>query len=142
MSWRRLQDVLEDEKCYAEDVFNTSWRRLGNQEMFAGQDIHSILSLTNALSTLSVWSIFEIINLNGPHFMLLFRRFLCLKGLREKTRARKTQNQHFKRFDTLNFIKNWYFTPLCVVLHGYEERTRNWGVWLGSGHWDLFVWPK
>ena len=36
MSWRRLQDVLEDEKCYAEDAFKTSWRRLGKQEMFAG----------------------------------------------------------------------------------------------------------
>ena len=35
-SWRRLEDVLEDEKCYAEDVFKTSWRRLGKQEMFAG----------------------------------------------------------------------------------------------------------
>ena len=43
-SWRRLEDILgrrtantlEDEKCYAEDVFKTSWRRLGKQEMFAG----------------------------------------------------------------------------------------------------------
>ena len=25
-SWRRLEDVLEDEKCYAEDVFKTSWK--------------------------------------------------------------------------------------------------------------------
>ena len=25
-SWRRLEDVLEDEKCYAEDVFKTSCR--------------------------------------------------------------------------------------------------------------------
>ena len=35
-SWRRLEDVLEDKKCYAEDVFKTSWRCLGKQEMFAG----------------------------------------------------------------------------------------------------------
>ena len=39
MSWRhlgrRLQEVLEDEKRYAEDVLK-SWRRLGKQEMFAG----------------------------------------------------------------------------------------------------------
>ena len=36
-SWRRLEDVLEDEKCYVEDAFKTSWRRLGKQEMFAGE---------------------------------------------------------------------------------------------------------
>ena len=43
-SWRRLEDVLEDEKCYAEDVFKTSWRRLGKQEMFAGKqsDFYSL----------------------------------------------------------------------------------------------------
>ena len=39
-SWRRLQDVFKTsgktKKCYAEDVFKTSWRRLGKQEMFAG----------------------------------------------------------------------------------------------------------
>ena len=48
-SWRCLEDiiarrfrkkyckyVLKDEKCYAEDVFKTSSRRLGKQEMFAG----------------------------------------------------------------------------------------------------------
>ena len=41
---RRLQEVLEDEKCYAEDVFKTSWRRLGKQEMFAGKqsDFYSL----------------------------------------------------------------------------------------------------
>ena len=31
-----LQEVLEDEKCYAIDVLKTSWRRLGKQEMFGG----------------------------------------------------------------------------------------------------------
>ena len=35
-SWRRLQDALEDEKCYAEDVFKTSSRCLGKQEIFVG----------------------------------------------------------------------------------------------------------
>ena len=36
ISSRRLQEVLEDKKCYAEDVFKTSWSFLGKQEMFAG----------------------------------------------------------------------------------------------------------
>ena len=35
--WRRLQEVLEDKKCYAEGVLKTSWRRLGKQDMFAGK---------------------------------------------------------------------------------------------------------
>ena len=32
----RLEDVLEDEKYYADDVFKTSSRGLGKQEMFVG----------------------------------------------------------------------------------------------------------
>ena len=47
MSSRLLQDVLEDVKCYAEDVLKTSsrhvlktsWRRLQDQQMFAGLDV-------------------------------------------------------------------------------------------------------
>ena len=39
-SSRRLQEVLEDEKCYAEDVFKTFWRRPEKQEMFAGTNLH------------------------------------------------------------------------------------------------------
>ena len=35
-SWRHLQEVLEDEKCYAEDVFKTSWRRLKNKKCLLG----------------------------------------------------------------------------------------------------------
>ena len=35
-SGKRLQQVLEDEKCYAEDVLKTCWRLLGKLEMFAG----------------------------------------------------------------------------------------------------------
>ena len=31
---------LEDKKCYAEDVFKTSWRGLGKQEMFAGKSLY------------------------------------------------------------------------------------------------------
>ena len=45
----RLEDVLEDEKCYAEDVFKTSWRRLGKQEMFAGI-VYQLLSLIKPCS--------------------------------------------------------------------------------------------
>ena len=45
-SWRRLQKLLEDIKCYAEDVFKTSWRRLGKQEMFAGLDPESCFIIT------------------------------------------------------------------------------------------------
>ena len=35
---------MKDEKCYAEDVFKTSSRRLGKQEMFAGKPyiIHNL----------------------------------------------------------------------------------------------------
>ena len=37
-----LEDILKTswktKNCYGEDIFKTSWRRLGKQEMFAGQD--------------------------------------------------------------------------------------------------------
>ena len=57
-SWRRLEkDILQTRledvfkmswklrKCYAEDIFETSSRRLGKKEMFAGilLDIHDII---------------------------------------------------------------------------------------------------
>ena len=51
-SWRRFRKTycryvlktLEDEKRYAEDVFKKSWRRLGKQEMFAGEDVFNTSS--------------------------------------------------------------------------------------------------
>ena len=40
-SWKRLEDVLKTswkkKNCYVENVFETSSRRLGKQEMFAGK---------------------------------------------------------------------------------------------------------
>ena len=57
---RRLQEVLEDEKCYAEDVFKTSWRRLENKKCLLGSnlifiDLNFIDKIYRNLSGLMVW---------------------------------------------------------------------------------------
>ena len=63
MSSRRLQDVfsvtffclpwrLEDEKCYPEDIFKTSRRRLGKQEIFAGKGHNAFIEFQEFYDTL------------------------------------------------------------------------------------------
>ena len=67
-SSRRLQEVLEDEKCYTEDVFKTSWRRLRKQEMFAG--------IWHYIWLWERWFVLMVFISNTPTTKLKYTRFL------------------------------------------------------------------
>ena len=103
-SSRRLEDAMEDRKCYIEDAFKTSSRRLqcvfrtfSPRQMFAG-NLYSLLVFKMLLLWIPLCKKCPYLEFFGPYFPsfgLSTEKYgvsLCIQSKCGKTRTRNTRN--------------------------------------------------